>query len=140
MHHGEETTMETTTTNSVLAELVRVHQDGTQRFFNGDPVGDIWMHDDAVTLHGGFGPSAKGWDAVRKVLTYAAARLSDGEITFTPLSGQIIGDFGYLVGREEGTVRLDGGERQPMALRVTMIFRRVDGAWRCVHRHGEIVH
>lgn len=133
-------TMEATpATNSVLEELIRVHQDGTHRFFNGDPVVDIWMHDDAVTLHGGFGPSAKGWDAVSKVLTYAAARLSEGEITFTSLSGQIVGDLGYLVGSEEGTVRLDGGDPQPMALRVTMIFRQVDGMWLCVHRHGEIV-
>lgn len=129
----------TPATNSALAELIRVHQDGTHRFFNGDPVVDIWMHDDAVTLHGGFGPSVKGWDAVSKVLTYAAARLSGGEITFIPLSGQIVGDLGYLVGGEEGTVRLDGGTPQPMALRVTMVFRQVDGTWLCVHRHGEIV-
>lgn len=131
--------METTTTNVALEELIRVQQRGNHRFFNGDPAVDMWMHDDAVTLHGGFGPSVKGWDAVRDVLTYAAARLSEGEIAFTPLSGQVVGDLGYLVGSEEGTVRLDGGERRPMQLRVTMIFRKVDGAWLCVHRHGEIV-
>ncbi len=122
-----------------LEELIRVHRDGNHRFFNGDPALDLWMHDDAITLHGGFGPSAKGWEAVRDVLTYAAARLSEGEITFTPLSGQVIGEFGYLVGGEEGTVRLDGGERRPMQLRVTMIFRKVDGVWLTAHRHGEMV-
>ncbi len=125
--------------NSALEELVRMHQDGNRRFFNGDPALDLWMHDDAITLHGGFGPSAKGWDAVRDVLIYAAARLSEGENTFTLLSGQIVGDLGYLVGGEQATVRLDGGERRPMALRVTMIFRKVDGVWLAVHRHGEMV-
>ena len=81
-------TMEATPeTNSALEELIRVHKDGTHRFFNGDLVVDIWMHDDAVTLHGGFGPSVKSWDAVSKVLIYAAARLSADESTFTPLSG-----------------------------------------------------
>ncbi len=125
--------------NIALEELIRVHRDVNHRFFNGDPALDGWVHDDAITLHGGFGPSAKGWDAVRDVLTYAAARLSEGETTFTPLSGHVVGDLGYLVGSEQGTVRLDGGERRPMALRVTMIFRKVDGAWLAVHRHGEMV-
>ncbi len=125
--------------NIALEELIRMQHDGNHRFFNGDPALETWMHDDAVTLHGGFGPSAKGWDAVRDVLTHAAPRLSEGEIAFTLLSGQIIGDLGYLVGGEEGTVRLDGGERRPMQLRVTMIFRKVDGVWLVVHRHGEMV-
>ncbi len=125
--------------NSALEELIRLYQDGNYRFFNGDPGLDEWMHDDAVTLHGGFGPSAKGWDAVRDVLIYAAARLSEGETTVTLLSGQVVGDLGYLVGSEGGTARLDGGERRPIAFRATMIFRKVDGVWLIVHRHGEML-
>jgi ketosteroid isomerase-like protein len=58
---------------------------------------------------------------------------------FIPLGGQVAGDFAYVVGSEEGTVRLDGGERRPMKLKVTMVFRRQDGQWKAVHRHGEML-
>ncbi len=129
----------TTRENMALEELMRAHQAHNNAFFNGDPELDVWMHDEEVTLHGGFDISDKGWDAVGPGLSWAARRLSEGEMLFTPLGGQIVGDVAYLVGREEGTVRVDGGERRPMALRVTMIFRRVDGQWLCAHRHGEMV-
>ncbi len=123
-----------------LAEVIQAHRTGNKAFFNGDPTLDGWMHDDEVTLHGGFDISLSGWAEVSKGLVWAAGRLSEGEeITFTPLGGQVVGDMAYLVGREECTVRLDGGERRPMALRVTTIFRRVEDKWLLVHRHGEMV-
>ena len=36
-------------------------------------------------------------------------------------------------------MRLDGGERRPMKLKVTMVFRREEGQWKAVHRHGEMI-
>jgi ketosteroid isomerase-like protein len=124
---------------SEFERLVALHRTHNNRFFNGDPDLDLWLHDDTVTLHGGFGASARGWTDVQQILRDAAARLSEGTMTFTPLGGQTAGDFAYVVGREEGTVRIRGGERQPMTLKVTTVLRRVDGEWRRVHRHGEIV-
>ena len=131
--------MEATTTGAVWEELIHTNLAHNNAFYNGDPELHAWIHDDEVTLHGGFDISVKGWDAVKTGLSWAASRLSGGEITFTPLGGQIVGDLAYLVGREEGTVRVDGGERRPMALRVTMILRYVDGHWLCTHRHGEMI-
>ena len=120
-------------------ELVRFHQEHNERFFNGHPELEHWAHDESITLHGGFGFSAKGWQEVRPGLIRAAARLSEGRATFTPLGGQVVGDFAYLVGSEEAIVRVDGGEPRPMKLKVTMVFRRQDGRWVCVHRHGEML-
>ena len=122
-----------------LAELIRFHQANNNRFFNGDPALENWAHDDDVTLHGGFDISGRGWETLRQGLTRAASRLSEGEMTFTPLGGAIHGDVAYLAGFETGTVRLDGGERREMKLRVTTIFRLVDGRWVCAHRHGEML-
>ncbi len=130
--------METAATTE-LDQLHRDHQAHNDQFFNGNAELDSWVHDDSVTLHGGFGFSAKGWAEVRPGLLKAAARLSEGEMTYLPLGGAIGGDFAYTVGSEEGTVRVDGGERRPMRLKVTMVFRRVDGKWRAVHRHGEML-
>jgi ketosteroid isomerase-like protein len=34
-------------------------------------------------------------------------------------------------------VSINGAEPQPYVLRVTTIFRREDGEWKVVHRHGD---
>jgi ketosteroid isomerase-like protein len=47
------------------------------------------------------------------------------------------GDLAYTVGFERGEVAVDDGPARPMTIRVTHIYRRVDGAWRLVHRHAD---
>jgi hypothetical protein len=122
-----------------LASLIAEHQRHNDVFYSGGPELGEWVHDDEVTLHGGFEISGRGWQVLAQGLTVAANRLSEGRMAFTPLGGRVIGDLAYLAGFEAGTVRLDGGEPRPMALRVTMIHQRVGGRWLAVHRHGEIL-
>jgi ketosteroid isomerase-like protein len=43
----------------------------------------------------------------------------------------------YTVGHEHNRVKVDG-ELGTYTLRVTHIYRREDGQWRIVHRHGDI--
>jgi ketosteroid isomerase-like protein len=47
------------------------------------------------------------------------------------------GDLACTVGFEHGTASVDGGEIRPMTIRVTHLYRRVDGQWRLVHRHAD---
>jgi ketosteroid isomerase-like protein len=47
------------------------------------------------------------------------------------------GDLAYTVGFERGEVAVDDGPARPMTIRVTHICRRIDGAWRLVHRHAD---
>jgi ketosteroid isomerase-like protein len=47
------------------------------------------------------------------------------------------GDLGYTVGFERGEVVVDGGPPKPMTIRVTHIYRCIDGEWRLVHRHAD---
>ncbi len=122
-----------------LNQLIREHQQHNKAFFSGSSEGEHWLHDEDITLHGGFEVSARGWSVLERGLSVAASRLSEGDMTFTPIGGRILGDVAYLAGFEEGTVRVDGGERRPMKLRVTNIFQRIDGQWLCIHRHGEMV-
>lgn len=122
-----------------LLELVRFHQANNNRFYNGDPALENWHHDGELTLHGGFNISGRGWEVLEPGLTMAASRLSEGQMKFTPIGGAVMGDVAYLAGFEEGTVRLDGGDRREMKLRVTSVFRRLNNRWACVHRHGEMV-
>jgi ketosteroid isomerase-like protein len=47
-------------------------------------------------------------------------------------------DMAYTVGYEIGDVALDGGPIARQRVRVTQIYRRKDGQWRLVHRHGDL--
>jgi ketosteroid isomerase-like protein len=48
------------------------------------------------------------------------------------------GDLGYSVSLERGHAHLAGeGAAAPMVLRVTHVYRRIDGVWRVVHRHAD---
>lgn len=122
-----------------LDRLFKEHQEHNNKFFTGSTEADAWLHDEDVTLHGGFNVSLRGWSSIERGLEAAASRLSDGRMTFTPLGGRIIGDMAYVAGIEEGTVRVDDGELQPMKLRVTMVHMRVGGKWLAIHRHGEML-
>ena len=48
------------------------------------------------------------------------------------------GDLGYAVWIERGAVSVEGrDEPGPLVVRVTHIFRREEGVWRLIHRHGD---
>jgi ketosteroid isomerase-like protein len=48
------------------------------------------------------------------------------------------GDLAYTVWIERGKVRVEGRDEPGMlAVRVTHIFRREDGEWKLIHRHGD---
>jgi ketosteroid isomerase-like protein len=47
------------------------------------------------------------------------------------------GDLAYPVGFERGGVVVDGGSSVDMTIRVTHIYRRLEGKWRLVHRHAD---
>jgi ketosteroid isomerase-like protein len=47
------------------------------------------------------------------------------------------GDLAYTVGFERGEVAVDDGPARPMTIRVTHVYRRIDGKWRLVHRHAD---
>jgi ketosteroid isomerase-like protein len=70
-------------------------------------------------------------------------------VTLEPLTMGMSGDLAYTVYIEKSQVRVagrDGAELaerisnlRPMALRVTHIFRREEGAWKIIHRHADAI-
>jgi len=123
----------------LLATLDRV-ADALDAIFRGDhrPYAALWAERDDVTLYGAWGPVEQGHAAVTRTFAWVASRFSDG--VMAPPEHRVVavsGDLAYTVGVERGVVRVDGGPRQPMTLRVTHGYRRLDGAWWLTHRHAD---
>ena len=49
------------------------------------------------------------------------------------------GDLAYTVAYENTTASVDGRPAAPYRLRVTYVYRRENGDWHIVHRHGDTV-
>lgn len=98
----------------------------------------LWSQRDDVTVLGGFGGYARGWDQVRQNTELAASRFRGGQIVVEWLASGESGDLGYAIWIERGEVRVTGREDPaPLVVRVTQIFRREDGVWKLIHRHGD---
>ena len=48
------------------------------------------------------------------------------------------GDMGYTLGFERFNHHTQDGSVEPFTVRVTHIYRREDGEWKIVHRHGDL--
>jgi ketosteroid isomerase-like protein len=99
---------------------------------------EMWSTQDPVTLFGGWGPCKSGWDEVSRIFRWVASRFSEGsDYRFELVAAGVSGDLAYTVGYEHETVSVDGGPAEPNTLRVTHVYRRENGEWKIVHRHGD---
>jgi len=107
---------------------------------NGDvePRVAMWSREDPVTLMGAFGMTNSGWEEVSATFDSIAARFSNcTRYDFQLVAAGASGDLAYTVGYELSEFSIDGGPPQPGRLRVTHVYRREDGEWKIVHRHGD---
>ncbi len=118
----------------------RYRQTLAHEFVNGnpEPFKALWSHDDDVVLANPFGPAVRGWEVVSAAMDYASSRFSDGEFSgFERLAGYMTTELATIFEVERGRLRVGGGPVTAFELRVTTTFRREDGAWKVVHRHGD---
>jgi ketosteroid isomerase-like protein len=115
---------------------------GTRRFLNSDPT--LWKQHasrrDGAMIMGAWGAYEKGWKEVGPRYEWAAARFKDSgaKVKVEYLSSGVSGDLACTVAIERSEVQLvDQDTPMPMALRVTHIFRKEDGAWKLVLRHTD---
>jgi len=107
----------------------------------GDPSGFFALfsqHEDA-TLANPFGPPVRGRRQIEEAGRRAASNYRDGKaVEFESFAKCVTADLGYTVEIERFEARVGESEAvTPVALRVTSIFRREDGAWKLVHRHAD---
>ncbi len=122
-----------------LAEMLPRWKKGFRALCSGDvePWMAIWSTRDPVSLFGAAG-SASGADEVRRVVDWVAghfAGLVDEKQELVAAGAS--GDLAYTVAFEHKTVDTPGGGQATYTLRTTHVFRREDGEWRIVHRHGD---
>jgi ketosteroid isomerase-like protein len=106
---------------------------------NPEPVMEIVSQREDVTLANPLGPPLRGPVEVGKAARGGAAQLRDGSIRgFEEISRYTTSDLGYVVEIERSQARFPGSETMnPIALRVTLIFRREGDVWKLVHRHAD---
>jgi ketosteroid isomerase-like protein len=104
-----------------------------------DPVMELVSRRDDVTLANPLGPPRRGPADVDEAIAEGAAVLRDGSVRrIEEVSRYSTPDLGYVVQIERTQARLAGSENMsPIALRVTMIFRREGDTWRVAHRHAD---
>jgi ketosteroid isomerase-like protein len=101
----------------------------------------LWTRKDPVSLLGAWGMNNFGWDAVSRTFRWVADRLGQGNYTdyrYDIEVAETIGDMAYTVGFERFNSIGDDGSLDPITVRVTHVYRREDGEWKIVHRHGDI--
>ncbi|WP_258133294.1 nuclear transport factor 2 family protein [Microbacterium sp. MYb64] len=95
-----------------------------------------WSSIEPVTLFGAWF-SASGVDDVREVFRKLGESFSDtATSTVELLAAEVSGDLAYTAHREITAAAVDGRPRS-YVLRVTQVYRREDGTWKVVHRHGD---
>ena len=109
---------------------------------NGDPepMKALCSHTDDVSQCGLWGGVESGWAEVGERWEWVASQFvpGPGEVTSQTALLTVNGDMAYGVFIERWWGQLKSrSEPAELKLRATLIFRREDGRWRAVHRHGD---
>ena len=107
---------------------------------NGDaaPRRALWSRKEPVSVLGAW-RNAHGQRELDELFSSLAESFSDcTSFEFEPQAYDVVGDMAYTAGLEHITASVDGQPRT-YTLRVTQVYRREDGEWKVVHRHGDTV-
>ncbi len=101
------------------------------------PRAAMWSRTEPLTLFGA-AMSGRGWCEIGPIFDALGKQFSNclsyqNEI----IAAEAHGDLAYTVALEHTTASINGAAPEPYVLRATTIFRREDGEWKVVHRHGD---
>jgi ketosteroid isomerase-like protein len=131
----------TSQTDAFLAEMMPKQIAAERAIHQGnvEPRLALWSTRDPVTMFGAAVPLRTGWPDLHRTFHWVASRFTDStDFRFEVVAAGASGDLAYTIGFEHNTVRMDGNPAT-YTLRVTHIYRREDGDWKIVHRHGDYV-
>ncbi len=121
--------------------FMKKRQQAANAYVNGDagPVDGIAARAGAATFYPPNGGYEEGAAAVAtRYAGDAKMFTTGGHSTFEILHSGASGDVAFWTGFQRAEVRMQGKpEPVAMTLRVTELFRHIDGEWKLVHRHAD---
>ena len=128
------------TRDADLEEFIgRCHEAITQQSQgHPEPFLELWSRADDVSIMAAIGGYQVGFDEVSKLLTAASKTQTFESWSAENLVTVAADDLAISVELERYGRHVDGEEEQ-MTLRATQIYRRENGEWRVIHRHGDIL-
>lgn len=124
---------------SVEAAIAQLHSAmGDVANGNVQAIKALYSHSDEATSFYGWGGWEKGWDAVSTRWDWAGQQFKGGTVSYQNVTTVIAPELFYTTDIETFRMNAMDGMGQPTGWsnRVTHIFRREDGDWRLIHRHG----
>jgi ketosteroid isomerase-like protein len=125
-------------TEDFLATVLPTYVAAETALHNGDvePRLRMWSRTDPLTLFGA-ARTGRGWDELDSTFRWLKTTFSDCvSYEHEVIAAGASGDLAYLVALEHNTTSVDGVQTT-YTLRATTVFRREDGEWKVVHRHGD---
>jgi ketosteroid isomerase-like protein len=107
---------------------------------NGDaaPRRALWSRNEPVSVLGAW-RNAHGQQELNELFDALGKSFSDcRSYAFELQACDVVGELAYTAGLERISASVDGRPRT-YTLRVTQVYRREDGQWKVVHRHGDTV-
>jgi ketosteroid isomerase-like protein len=138
MHHMPILEGTVSEVDAFLTSVIARQVEADTALHNGDaePRKALWSTQEPVTLFGAVA-SATGRDHVAPVFDSLASSFSNcSHFELEVIAAGASGDLAYTVSYEHSRLLIDG-QPQSYVLRVTHIYRREDGEWKIVHRHGD---
>lgn len=114
--------------------------DAERALHDGDagPRRALWSRNEPVSVLGAW-RNAQGQDEIDELFVTLGESFSDcTSYEFELRAFDVVGDMAYTAGLEHTSASVDG-EPRSYTLRATQVYRREDGEWRVVHRHGDTV-
>lgn len=105
---------------------------------NAEPRRQIWSRREPVSVLGAL-RSATGRAAVDDLFGWMEGTFSGCKsFRYEIVAAEVMGDMAYTAGYEHTEATING-EPRSYSLRATQVYRREDGEWKLVHRHGSAV-
>ena len=121
--------------------FMRTRTEAARAYVNGDsrPLDRIVTQSGAASFFPPNGGSERGArEVVARYDRDARSFGKGGETELEVLQSAAAGDVGFWTGFQSAHVKMGGGsEPVKMKLRITELFRRIDGEWKMVHRHAD---
>jgi ketosteroid isomerase-like protein len=129
-------------TATTFEEFWMARQQAAEAFVRGDggKLGALVPHEGNASFHSPRGDTVVGaQDVALRHLADAETFHSNGTIHLEAIQRAHAGDLGFWTGFQIAKVQIaDAPQAFEIRIRVTELFRRIDGQWRLIHRHADI--